>query len=613
MAEPIDSSDKVSPKDMTNTKSPHNFHVPVMGVAFTIDSPIKLAHYGISSVISMVDDGLLEQLRAYYSKQFNLAYEEISAKAEDFRAKRITAYLNMVQEIVNIKFEQLKNAAYEKGSELEKYFKLLPDMSDLKKDFMQRWNASGMTNDLRDWMNKHLRQGSIDINIMTKLDRENFAGEEKLPSEFNDAHAALRGFANSNLQSSVVLSAGLNPRLYSYFENFSDFYPNASGELTKQIILKISDYRSALIQGKFLAKKGLWVSEFRMESGLNCGGHAFATDGLLMGPILQEFNANRAALKETLFELYAAALKEKNYEVPSSPFEQRFTAQGGVGTAEEHNMLLQDFELDAVGWGSPFLLVPEATTVDADTLEKLCAAKEKDLYLSYSSPLGVRFNNMRDNSMAKEKDLMVMKNRPGSACPKKFSVLNKEFTEDAICTASRQYQHLKLNELKEKNLDEKEAQKQFAIITARECLCVGLTNAALMNYGIETKYYKDSVSICPGPNLAYYDKLVSLQEMVDHIYGRSNIMQNMHRPHMFLKELDLYINYLEELVMDTPVPYNKQQVSMFAAFEKNLMEGISYYRNFFEGKNQERELTLLAELENKLNEVLAGIAEPTQA
>ena len=44
----------------------------------------------------------------------------------------------------------------------------------------------------------------------------------------------------------------------------------------------MSDFRSALIQGKFLAKKGLEVAEFRIESGLNCGGHAFATDGHLM-------------------------------------------------------------------------------------------------------------------------------------------------------------------------------------------------------------------------------------------------------------------------------------------------------------------------------------------
>ena len=41
-----------------------------------------------------------------------------------------------------------------------------------------------------------------------------------------------------------------------------------NGKLAKTIILKVSDYRSALTQGKILAKKGVWISEFRIESGL---------------------------------------------------------------------------------------------------------------------------------------------------------------------------------------------------------------------------------------------------------------------------------------------------------------------------------------------------------
>jgi hypothetical protein len=41
---------------------------------------------------------------------------------------------------------------------------------------------------------------------------------------YNDAHASLRGFANSKLSSSMVLSAGMNPRLYSYIEEFDDFF-----------------------------------------------------------------------------------------------------------------------------------------------------------------------------------------------------------------------------------------------------------------------------------------------------------------------------------------------------------------------------------------------------
>lgn len=567
------------------THSNHTFHVPVMGVAFTIDSPIKLAPFGISSVISLVDDGLLEQMRAYYAQQFNLAYEEISSKLEDFRAKRITSYLNLVQEIVQIKLSNIKNAAWEKGSELEKYFRLLPDSSVLKKEFISHLSLHGMDNALRNWVQNNLIAGDIDVNIMTKLDKENEWKGDKLPSEFNDAHAALRGFAQSNLSSSVVLSAGLNPRLYSYFEQFKDFYPNELGQLKKKIILKISDYRSALIQGKFLAKKGLWVSEFRMESGLNCGGHAFATDGLLMGPILNEFTQNREQLKNTLFELYSAALIEKNISHSNMAPEQKFTAQGGLGTATEHADLLKAFSLDSVGWGSTFLLVPEATTVDEATLEQLCRAREEDFYLSQNSPLGVRFNNIRNNSMAQEKQNLIYKNRPGSSCPKKYSVLNKEYTNDPICTASRQYQHLRLQDIHSKGLSDSDFQKEFELTTTRECLCVGLTNSALLRYDIPTKYYDGAVSICPGPNLAYFDHLLSLQDMVDHIYGRKNILSRKDRPHMFVKELQLYIKFYKEAIAESEQPLSKQRSNYLNTFETNLKEGIRFYKAFFINHN----------------------------
>ena len=49
--------------------------------------------------------------------------------------------------------------------------------------------------------------------------------------------------------SGVVLSAGLSPRLYSYVSNFNEFFPDENEQLNKKIILKVSDYRSALVQG----------------------------------------------------------------------------------------------------------------------------------------------------------------------------------------------------------------------------------------------------------------------------------------------------------------------------------------------------------------------------
>ena len=94
-------------------KSIHTFHIPVMGLAYTIDSPIRVAHYGISSVISIIDDELMEKMNSFYSKKFNLPYQEISKKVQDYRAKRVTSYLNLVDTIVKGKFAKFKNLSFE--------------------------------------------------------------------------------------------------------------------------------------------------------------------------------------------------------------------------------------------------------------------------------------------------------------------------------------------------------------------------------------------------------------------------------------------------------------------------------------------------------------------
>ena len=288
----------------------------------------------------------MEKLRAKFSEKFNLPYQEISQKAEDYMSKRITAYLDLINRLTTEKFESLKNNFEDKKTEIIDYFELLPDTSDLKQSFKEV--ISKNVKDIKEWLRQNLVMGSIDVNIMTKVDKTNYDKNGKaLPQEYNDAHAALRGYANSSLESSLVLSAGMSPRLYGYIENFEDFYPDKNGFIKKKIVLKVSDYRSALIQGKFLAKKGLWVSEYRIESGLNCGGHAFATEGYLMGPILEEFKKNRAQLIEDVHGILVKALEQKAKPVPQKPLPMRVTAQGGVGTHEEHQFLL-DYYLSLI-------------------------------------------------------------------------------------------------------------------------------------------------------------------------------------------------------------------------------------------------------------------------
>ncbi|MFN0157062.1 MAG: hypothetical protein ACKVRP_03200 [Bacteroidota bacterium] len=584
-----------------------------MGIGFTIDTPARIAHYGISSVISLVDDILIERMREFYSKRLNIPFHPITEKDDDHRAKRITAYLNLIDTIVREKFAALKSSIEDSGAELHKCMDMLPDGSAIKVQFQRLIEKSTMKEDLREWIDTHLQPGSIDVNIMTKLDKDNYRNDEKLPAAFNDAHAALRGFAQSTLCSSIVFSAGMNPRLYGYAGTFDDFYPDAHGVLRKKIILKVSDYRSAVIQGKFLAKKGLWVSEYRIESGLNCGGHAFATDGYLMGPILEEFKVNRALLIQTTYELFAGALKNKNRPCPLSPLPVRITAQGGVGTAEEHQLLLDHYELDSIGWGSPFLLVPEATNVDAHTLELLCHAKEDDIYLSNISPLGVPFNSLKNNTKDVEKQDLIDKGRPGSSCPKHYLSLNSEFTHQPICVASRQYQYLKIMQLEEKNLSTEAFDEEFNAITDKACICVGLGTAALLVNDENTRVEGPGVSVCPGPNLAYFDTPVSLKVMVDHIYGRASIINEETRPHMFLKELRLYIDYMKREIAETRGPLSEKQLKYFQLFEQNLQDGIRYYRGLFsnlETRLAFRKESILRDFE-QMREELCGIQAGT--
>ncbi len=565
-------------------KNLHTFHIPVMGLAYTIDSPIRVAQYGISSVIALADDDLIEKMRNFYSTKFNFPYEEISQKFHDYRAERITSYLNLVDKIVKEKFENFKTELAESKTALDNFMSMLPNTSDIKKGFQNLLDDGiSFKENIQNYIETHLFPGEIDVNIMTKLDKDNFIKNEQLPIEFNDAHAALRGFANSNLESSVVLSAGMNPRLFGYFENFKDFFPNENNELKKKIVLKVSDFRSAMIQGNFLAKKGLWVSEYRIESGLNCGGHAFATDGLLLGAILEEFKQKKEQLVQSAHDLMIKALQAKNQHFPENPLELKITVQGGVGTSQEHEFLLDEYQVDSIGWGSPFLLVPEATSVDQETRNLLMNAKEDDFYLSNISPLGVPFNTLKGTTNEFLKQKRIQENKAGSSCPKKFLALSKEYDPHGICTASKKYQDIKLEELEARkgSLSIDEFEKSKIKITEKSCLCVGLANASYLENDIKVKGQAQGVVICPGPNLAYFDQEVSLKEMLHHIYHGKSVIRT-ERPNLFIKELKMYITYFRNEIQSISGELTTAQLKKWNSFKSNLLDGIEYYKNLFE-------------------------------
>ena len=579
-----------------------------MGTAFTIDTPIKVAPYGISSVVSIGDDELCEHMREVWSSFTGEPYEHIPKSDIDRRAKRVSAYLNLMNKIVIDRFNKIKASKFEAGSEITTYFNMLKNSLPLKKKYLEMLSLTDKNkkNKLQDELRSEMKMGSIDVNIMTKIDRNNIDKKtgEVLPEKYSDAISTLRGYANSDLtNSSIIFSAGFNRRLYAYISKCSDFFPNKFGEVKKRVVLKVSDFRSSQTQGKFLAKKGIWVHEHRIESGLNCGGHAFATQGYLLGPILQEFKEKKKELFDSFFKTCNSALQALGLSPYETQPDSLVTVQGGIGTAEEDQLLLNEYGVDGTGWATPFLLVPEVTTVDDDTRQKLVDADQSTLYLSKVSPLGVPFNALRGSESDYTKWDRVEKGNPGSACPKGHLVSNTEFTKVPICTASRTFQRLKIKQLEAKGLDPDVFEAEAKKVYDKACLCEDLAAPALLKNKVETKRVLAS-AICPGPNLAYFSKLATLSEMMAHIYGTLNLRNSVKRNHMFINELAMYIEHWTDQLKDSLLTMDDRNRTYLIDFKNNILDGIAYYQDLFPKIKSESE-----SMKNRMLDELAVLKE----
>ncbi len=590
-----------------------------MGTGFTIDTCLKVARYGIHSVISLCDDDMIERVREHHLKALGLPYEEIVLGSDHHRAHRITAYLDLLNVMVNKQVEDLRTQSFETGKDIIRYFELLPDgprkrkynamMTDTDMERKKRRQA-----DLR----RLIRPGRISVNIMTKVDAnlDRRSNQILAPTE-TDSLTGLQGFAESTLESSVIFSAGINPRLYGALAKYADFFPDTSGFIKKQVVIKVSDYRSAEIQGRFLARKGIWVSEWRFESGLNCGGHAFATQGMLMGPILQEFKDRRQELAEKLFPLYEKALSKTGRSIDAPP-SHRLTVQGGIGTHDEHNAILSYFEADATGWGSPFLLVPDVVRIDNKHLEKVRVAGKKEIKLSRSSPLGIPFWCLQTSESESYRHERIAEGKAGSDCPHKYLKFNTEFTKKPICSSSKAYQTLKVNQIKGRDdLNEEQKTAHITETTDRACICFDLSAMALKVMNLATT---SKVAVCAGPNARFFDKVSSLREMVDHIYGRFDLLKDKSRPNMFVNELKLYVDYMSEEVERVRLKLSTQSYEYFEEYKVNLMKGIEYYKDQADdlvSKGRESFLkqldTLAAEIEALALPATAEVAIPVPA
>ena len=96
-----------------------------------------------------------------------------------------------------------------------------------------------------------------------------------------------------------------------------------------------------------------------------------------------------------------------------------------------------------------------------------------------------------------------------------------------------------------------------------------------------------------------FSQILKLEEMAQHIYGETNVISRQDRPNMFIKELNLYIDYLKKEIENLPKVLDKTQEKYIKNFTNNLLEGINYYTSIFKNSsdfiNSKKEL-LIAEL-----------------
>jgi hypothetical protein len=97
----------------------------------------------------------------------------------------------------------------------------------------------------------------------------------------------------------------------------------------------------------------------------------------------------------------------------------------------------------------------------------------------------------------------------------------------------------------------------------------------VLKYGIDPDA---APAICCGPNIANFSKIATLQEMVSHIYGRLSVMTNPDRPHMFIRELAIYVDFLRKEIEKHSLDLSSRAPKYFKDFKENLLSGIEYYR-----------------------------------
>ena len=120
------------------------------------------------------------------------------------------------------------------------------------------------------------------------------------------------------------------------------------------------------------------------------------------------------------------------------------------------------------------------------------------------------------------------------------------------------------------------ALEQVKVVT-KTCLCDHLGNGALINLGIK-KEEKAPQAVCPGQNISWFNREYSLMEMMAHFYNKQKSLVSKDRPHMFAKEIQMYVDYFDRLIKKSDL--NERTTKTLNEFYGNMKSGMEYCRTF---------------------------------
>jgi len=107
-------------------------------------------------------------------------------------------------------------------------------------------------------------------------------------------------------------------------------------------------------------------------------------------------------------------------------------------------------------------------------------------------------------------------------------------------------------------------------------------------------------AVCCGPGISDFSKIASLDEMLDHIYGRKQLPMTPGREHMFVRELHIYIDSFREEFKRFALDISNRTPEYFEQYLANLSDAVEYYRQLAAEFNEE-------ELRQQITEELASL------